>query len=102
MKKFTLYDRKVILSNPASLHGYFGWPTVTRLKNGDLAAVALFLRGLVHRVLVTEHNGNRTLGGALAFRRIIAFVIELKFFHQNIPPFGYSIKIECDERMKSD
>ena len=40
MKKFTLYDRKAILSNPASLHGYFGWPTVARLKNGDLAAVA--------------------------------------------------------------
>ena len=33
-------EPKVIMSNPESLHGYFAWPTVKRLKDGRLAAVA--------------------------------------------------------------
>ena len=32
-------NAKTILSNPHSKHGYFGWPTVTRLPNGSLAVV---------------------------------------------------------------
>ena len=30
---------KTILSNPHGLHAYFGWPTVARLQNGNLAVV---------------------------------------------------------------
>lgn len=31
---------KTILSNPRSKHNYFGWPTITRLKNGKIAVAA--------------------------------------------------------------
>ena len=31
---------ETVMSNSSSRHNYFGWPTVTRLKNGRLAAVA--------------------------------------------------------------
>lgn len=31
---------QTVMSNPDSKHNYFGWPTVCRLKNGRLAAVA--------------------------------------------------------------
>ena len=40
MKKIALKDQRVIMSNPMSVHNYFAWPTVTRLKNGALALVA--------------------------------------------------------------
>ncbi len=40
MKRIELKDKKIIMSNPMSVHNYFAWPTVTRLKNGVLAAVA--------------------------------------------------------------
>lgn len=40
MKKYELFDKKIIMSNPMSVHNYFAWPTVTRLQNGALAAVA--------------------------------------------------------------
>lgn len=39
--KITLIGRpETIMSNPESLHNYFGWPTVARLKNGELAVGA--------------------------------------------------------------
>lgn len=31
---------KTVISNPDSKHGYFAWPTVTRLQNGNIAVVA--------------------------------------------------------------
>ena len=31
---------KTVMSNPGSRHDYFGWPTVCRLQNGRIAAVA--------------------------------------------------------------
>lgn len=31
---------QVIMSNPGSLHNYFGWPTAARLQNGRIAVVA--------------------------------------------------------------
>lgn len=40
MKKYDLKDKKIIMSNPLSFHNYFAWPTVTRLQDGRLAAVA--------------------------------------------------------------
>ena len=30
----------VVMDNPDSLHNYFAWPSVTRLQNGKIAAVA--------------------------------------------------------------
>ena len=39
MKIRILGKPKTILSNPHGKHGYFGWPTVTRLQNGRLAVV---------------------------------------------------------------
>lgn len=30
-------EPRVVMSNPGSIHRYFGWPTVTRLKNGRIA-----------------------------------------------------------------
>lgn len=40
MKTTLLGDLQTVMSNPHSKHNYFGWPTVCRLKNGRLAAVA--------------------------------------------------------------
>ena len=40
MKKFTLKNRTVVMEHPTSLHNYFGWPSVTTLQDGTLAAVA--------------------------------------------------------------
>ena len=40
MKIIKINDPKIIMSNPLSRHAYFGWPTLTRLKNGRLAVVA--------------------------------------------------------------
>ncbi len=40
MKKFELRDKQIIMSNPLSAHNYFAWPTVARLQDGTLAAVA--------------------------------------------------------------
>ena len=31
---------KTVMQNPTSKHNYFGWPTVARLQNGKIAAVA--------------------------------------------------------------
>jgi hypothetical protein len=31
---------KVIVENPLSRNNYFGWPTVARLKNGDIAVAS--------------------------------------------------------------
>lgn len=36
----TIGALKTIMSNPDGKHNYFGWPSITRLKNGKLAAVA--------------------------------------------------------------
>lgn len=40
MKTELIGKPQIIMSNPMSLHNYFGWPTVARLKNGRIAAVA--------------------------------------------------------------
>ena len=40
MKIELLGDIKTVMSNPGSKHNYFGWPTVCRLQNGKIAAVA--------------------------------------------------------------
>ena len=31
---------KTIMSNPDGAHQYFGWPTITRLRNGRIAVGA--------------------------------------------------------------
>ncbi len=36
----TAESPRIICSNPLSIHSYFGWPTVARLADGSLAAVA--------------------------------------------------------------
>ena len=40
MKITRIGDAEVIMSNRESMHKYFAWPTVTRLKNGELMAGA--------------------------------------------------------------
>lgn len=40
MKMELIGKPQIIMSNPLSLHNYFAWPTVARLKNGRIAAVA--------------------------------------------------------------
>ena len=40
MKIRLLSEPRVILSNPDGIHNYFGWPSVARLQDGTLAAVA--------------------------------------------------------------
>lgn len=40
MKQFKLHHKRVIIENNDSIHNYFAWPTVTRLKNGRIAVVA--------------------------------------------------------------
>lgn len=44
MKIIQLSDLQTVMSNPYSKHNYFGWPTVTRLQNGNIAVVASGLR----------------------------------------------------------
>ena len=39
MRTETIGEARVILQNPDSKHNYFGWPSVARLQNGDLAVV---------------------------------------------------------------
>ena len=40
MKIELLGGLTTVMSNPGSKHSYFGWPTVARLQNGKIAAVA--------------------------------------------------------------
>ena len=40
MKIVKIGEPQIIMSNRYSRHDYFGWPTVTRLKNGRIAVVA--------------------------------------------------------------
>ena len=40
MKIELIGSPKVAMSNPNSLHGYFAWPTVTKLQDGRIALVA--------------------------------------------------------------
>ncbi len=47
MKIRILSEPRVILSNPDGIHNYFGWPSVARLQDGTLAAVASGFR-LMH------------------------------------------------------
>ena len=47
MKIRLLSEPRVILSNPTGIHNYFGWPSVARLQDGSLAAVASGFR-LMH------------------------------------------------------
>ncbi len=44
MKITQIGNPEIIMQNPMSRHNYFGWPTVTRLQNGKIAAVASGLR----------------------------------------------------------
>ena len=37
MKIELIGDPKVVMSNPLGKHGYFGWPSAARLKNGKIA-----------------------------------------------------------------
>lgn len=57
-------DARVICSNPNSIHNYFAWPTVARLRDGKLAMVASGFR-LTHVcpfgkgiISYSEDNGN--------------------------------------------
>ena len=40
MRPVLLSPPRKIMSSPGSVHGYFGWPSLIRLKNGALAAAA--------------------------------------------------------------
>ncbi len=40
MKAELIGTHKIIMSNPHSHHGYFAWPTVSRLQNGKIAVSA--------------------------------------------------------------
>lgn len=40
MKITLLGEPKIIMSNPDSIHNYFGWPTAARLKDGRIAVAA--------------------------------------------------------------
>lgn len=40
MKQYPMYDRKIVMQNEHSLHNYFAWPTVARLRDGRIAVVA--------------------------------------------------------------
>jgi hypothetical protein len=40
MKQLKIIAQNTVMQNSDSLHGYFGWPTVARLGDGRLAAVA--------------------------------------------------------------
>lgn len=40
MKITKLGELQTVMSNPQSVHNYFGWPTVCRLQNGKIAVVA--------------------------------------------------------------
>lgn len=40
MKIRLIGDTKIIMSNPNGSHNYFGWPTVVRLQNGEIAVGA--------------------------------------------------------------
>ena len=40
MKITKIGDTKTVMSNPQSVHNYFGWPTVARLQNGKIAVAA--------------------------------------------------------------
>jgi len=38
--KINVKEEKIICSNPNGIHNYFGWPSVTRLQDNSLLAVA--------------------------------------------------------------
>ncbi len=38
--KINVLESKIVMSNDTSIHNYFGWPTVARLKDGRLAIAA--------------------------------------------------------------
>lgn len=38
--KINVLESKIMMSNDSSIHNYFGWPTVARLKDGRLAVAA--------------------------------------------------------------
>ncbi len=40
MKQYQVYDRRIVMQNKDSLHNYFAWPTVARLRDGRIAVVA--------------------------------------------------------------
>ena len=44
MKITIVEDAKIIVSNRAGIHNYFGWPTVAKLPDGSLAAVSSGMR----------------------------------------------------------
>ena len=64
-------DMKIIMSNPDGDHGYFGWPTVVRLQNGDILVGASGYR-VEHRcpfgkaVLVRSSDNGETYSEPVA------------------------------------
>lgn len=40
MKIKILEDKKIIISNPGSMHNYFGWPTIEKLRDNRIAVSA--------------------------------------------------------------
>ena len=40
MKIILSGDVKIVMSNPAGMHNYFGWPTAAKLQNGKIAVAA--------------------------------------------------------------
>lgn len=40
MKNYKILHQTIVMSNPDSIHNYFGWPSIAKLQDGRLAAVA--------------------------------------------------------------
>ncbi len=40
MKQHHVFSTKIIMQNPDSIHNYFAWPSIAKLQDGTLAAVA--------------------------------------------------------------
>ncbi len=40
MKNYRIKYQNIVMSNPDSIHNYFGWPSIAKLQDGRLAAVA--------------------------------------------------------------
>lgn len=83
-----LSEARTILDNPGSVNGYFGWPSVARLQNGDLAvACSGFRRGHLcpfgQAVLMTSRDDGLTYG---AVRAVINTPLDDR--DASVVPFG--------------
>ena len=88
IKSEPIGSAKRIMSNPLSKHNYFGWPTVARLQNGKLAAVASGFR-LAHvcpfgQVVISYSEDE----GETFTRPAVAFDTPLDDRDAGILPFG--------------